>query len=225
MGNLFDNRRVAGAIGAVVLLAGLPLNIANAADMVAAPEQQFVEPQFDSVAASSIWNGAYAGLYGGVDWTSVGVMGSEDIKHEQGKELGGYIGFNQALGDTLVGGVEWMGGYGHTNGSAGGIDIEKDWETSLRARMGYAFERNLVYGLAGVAASRVELSDGAGSDQKWMTGWTVGGGVERQFTNAITGRIEYDYTDLGKEEFDLGGSSPEADLTSHGVKVGVGFKF
>ncbi len=88
------------------------------------------------------------------------------------------------------------------------MKAEQDWETSLRARMGYAFEQNLVYGLAGVSATQLELTQGGDSDRNLLTGWTVGAGIERKFTDQLSGRLEYDYSDYGASQFDLGREKP-----------------
>lgn len=198
---------------------------ANAADLSTGTGVEAIEPQFDPVANSSIWSGVYLGLYGGLNWKSVGVMGSEDIDLNSQKEVGGYVGINQELGNSIIGGIEWFGGYSGDSQTNNGIKAEQDWETSLRARMGYAFEQNLVYGIAGLSATQLKLSDATGSDTNWLTGYTVGAGLERQFTDRISGRVEYDYTDYGKEKFSLGAGSTKADIDGHGLKVGVGLKF
>ncbi len=84
---------------------------AMAADITTDIDTQSMEPILDPVQASSIWNGAYAGLYGGLNWQSVGVMGSSEVDINNQKEFGGYVGINQALGSSIVGGLEWMGGF------------------------------------------------------------------------------------------------------------------
>jgi len=208
----------------VLMIGAVPVT-ATAADIPVDVGTQSLEPSFDPVQASSIWNGVYGGLYGGLNWQSIGVMGSSDIDLDKAKEGGAYIGINQALGSSIVGGFEWMGGYSGESDSAGGISVQQDWETSLRARMGYAFEQNLVYGLAGVSATQLEASQGGDTDRNWLTGWTVGAGIERQFADGISGRIEYDYSHYGEKEFDLGTGPAGIDLNGHGVKVGVGVKF
>ncbi len=215
------------AVGlAAMAVAGTALAMpAQAADVVPNLGTQTMDPVLDPVQSSSIWNGAYAGLYGGLKWQSVGVMGDNDVDLNQQKEIGGYVGINQALGNSLVGGLEWMGGYSGASESEGGVTVEQDWETSLRARMGFAVEQNLVYGLAGVNATRLEVAEGGASDSKWLKGWTVGAGVERQFTDMITGKIEYDYTRYGEREFKLGTADRDVGLSGHGVKVGVGVNF
>lgn len=203
----------------------LSISSAGAADINTGTNGDFIEPPLDSVASSSIWSGVYTGLYGGLDWKTVGVMGANDIDLNQQKEVGAYVGINQALGDAIVGGLEWMAGFSGKEETEAGITAKQDWETSLRARMGYAFEQNMIYGLAGVSASQLELSDATGSDTRWLAGWTVGAGIERQLTDQIIGRVEYDYTDYGERKFGLGAGSTDADLSGHGLKLGLGVKF
>ena len=212
-----------GALCGLAILLGSAA--ANAADINTGTGVGGVEPSFDPVASSSVWTGAYAGIHGDLKWRKVGVMGSDDIDLNHSPAFGGYIGYNQELYGPVVGGLEVMGGYSGQSASKGGYTAEQSWEASLRARMGYALEQNLFYGLAGLNTSRVTVSNGGSSDTNWMTGWTVGAGIERQLTENITGRIEYDYSRYGKTEFQTAGPNRDVDLTDHGIKLGVGLKF
>ena len=211
------------ALSGLVILFGAAA--ANSADINTGTGVGTVEPSFDPVANSSVWTGAYAGVHGDLKWRKVGVMGSEDIDLNHSPAFGGYIGYNQEIYGPVVGGVEVMGGYSGQSASKGGYTAEQSWEASLRARMGYTLEQNLFYGLAGVNTSRVTVSNGGGSDTNWMTGWSLGAGVERQLTENIVGRIEYDYSRYGKTEFQTPGPNRDVDLTDHGIKLGVGLKF
>jgi len=76
---IFNLTRTAFSLGAITLGSiGVPA-IAVAADLNTGTDTQLIEPQFDPVASSSIWSGAYGGLYGGLNWKSVGVRGSGDV--------------------------------------------------------------------------------------------------------------------------------------------------
>ena len=78
---------------------------------------------------------------------------------------------------------------------------------TVRARVGIALDRTLVYVTGGLAGGEVENSFGIGipafaynkswskSDTEW--GWAVGGGVEYALTNHISLKGEYLYYDLG----------------------------
>jgi outer membrane immunogenic protein len=85
--------------------------------------------------------------------------------------------------------------------------------------------RFMIYGTGGLAVANAEASDATSSEDNTAVGWTAGAGVETDFTNNVFGRIEYRYTDLGSDSYSLDSGDVDADLTSHGVMVGVGVKF
>ncbi len=83
------------------------------------------------------------------------------------------------------------------------------WEGSLRARMGYAIDRVLVYVTGGLAyanikhtydlysASAPHTLVATESLSRGRPGWTLGGGVEYAFAPAWSARLEYRYSDFG----------------------------
>ena len=83
----------------------------------------------------------------------------------------------------------------------------------------------LVYGTAGVAATNLEVSNGAGSDDNTMVGYTVGAGVETFLTENVTARVEYRYSDYGSDDFNLGGTTVSTGYDDHSVRAGIGLKF
>lgn len=133
-------------------------------------------------------------------------------------------------------------------GGGGGTDIdaeagtELDWFGTVRARVGFVpVERLLVYGTGGFAYGRTEsyvnASIGGGtvideSVKHDRTGWTIGGGAEYAFTDHLSLKTEYLYTDLGTEKLfdfsalddDLSGSL-DSDVKFHTVRAGLNWKF
>ena len=87
----------------------------------------------------------------------------------------------------------------------------------MRGRLGYAYDRYLLYGTGGVAFGDIKNA-GASTTR---TGWTLGAGIEAALTTNVTGRVEYRYTDLGSAT--VGGAT--VSQTSSDLMVGVGFKF
>ena len=94
------------------------------------------------------------------------------------------------------------------------------WLATARARLGYAFDRSLIYVTGGFAAGKLRSSvtgtvplafgpalafAGAGSDTRF--GWAAGAGFEHALSNAITLRLEYLHFDLGDVSYDVLGSS------------------
>lgn len=159
-------------------------------------------------------DGFVGGLHAGYNWQSDAlVLGIE-----------GDIEFADMNGDTDVvddGGVK-----------IGEVEQEIDWLGSLRLRAGFAADRALFYATGGLAVGGVEitLEDGDGdefasnSETNW--GWTLGGGVEYAFTDDLSARIEYRYTDLGNIDADNGdGDGGKADTAFHAVRAGLSWHF
>jgi len=171
------------------------------------------------------WTGFYAGALGGYGW---GDAKTDNGDFDANGFYGGlFAGYNAQLGNNVVLGVEVDGTYGNQEGSGGAPNttVENDWNGTVRGRVGYAFDRLMIYGTGGLAVGKVEASEGGISDTKTAAGWTAGGGVEMALTDNVIGRVEYRYTDLSSDTYSLGSGPTDVDLSSQGVLVGVGLKF
>ena len=197
----------------------LPLTLqARAADAIV--EAPPAPPVAIETAPAYLWAGGYAGVFGGDNWGDTDAAGDTD-----GWNGGVYGGYNWQA-DNFVYGIEGDLGYSGADGtSAAGIRAEQGTEGSLRARFGYDMNPVLIYGTAGVAATNLELSNGAVSDDNTMIGWTVGAGAETFITENVTARLEYRYTDYGSEDFNLGGTNVSSGYDTHSVRAGIGIKF
>ena len=156
------------------------------------------------------WTGLYLGVnggysFGGSAWTdSVTGMSSGNF-NTSGFVFGGTLGANYQTG-AWVFGVEadgdWAdaGGFGTftaTSLCAGGCLTRNDWLATVRGRVGYAFDRFLVYGTGGAAFGdvRANFSNDPVSDAT-KTGWAGGAGVEIAFAPHWTAKAEYLFVDL-----------------------------
>jgi outer membrane immunogenic protein len=126
---------------------------------------------------------------------------------------GGQIGYNYQFGNWVIGieaDAQWAdmnnsrnggivtltppvrGFVGAQNANFGGID----WFGTVRGRVGYAWDRFLVYGTGGFAYGGADNRNNDGFDgfrnrnDSTRTGWTAGGGVEYAFTPSWTAKIE-----------------------------------
>ena len=185
--------RTLGA-SAIALVAGAAMALAaDLPDYQAPPPAQVYNP-----APAYDWTGPYLGLTGGYGWgTSTGWLG------------GVYGGYNFQVDPNWVVGLE--GDVTFSNRAS------NSWDSTIRGRVGYAYDRFLLYGTGGVAFGDVK---GFGSSTT-KVGWTVGAGVEAALTSNVTARLEYRHTDLGTATF--GGGS--VTQTSNDLMLGVGFKF
>lgn len=175
----------------------------------AAPVKAADQPiPYKAVQAFS-WNGIYVGAHVGYGWSDA-----------SGLELDGFvggaqIGFNVHLSPSWVIGLETD--ISATNIGAGAVD--QPWIWSGRARLGYAFDRTLVYGTIGIAASRL---DAAGVSSGFI-GVVYGAGVEWAWARNWSMRVEYLRYDFGDEIFAFLG--PVTTLDSSVVRFGVNYRF
>ena len=209
-----------------ILLAAATVGLSSApvmgADLGGVPEP-LPTPDYVQAAPTNDWTGFYLGALGGYAWATADTdaVGEVDV---EGFDVGGYAGANWQWGNFVVG-AEGDILYPFADGSTAGLNVEQGLNGSLRGRAGIALDRFLVYGTAGGAATDIELSSAAGSDDAVLWGWTAGGGVEGMVTDNVTARVEYRYTDFEDETFTLGGAPVNSDFSSHAVRGGIGLKF
>lgn len=154
---------------------------------------------------------------------------------------GGQIGYNVQLPSRVVLGVEadlsapnylssnsvaWWG-----PGAQGIISDQIDYLGTLRGRVGYAFDRWLVYGTGGVAWAGgrfVQTDPVSGDEQKQIamrTGWSVGAGLEYAFDRDWSARVEYLYSHLGATPVILqSGERYVSQLDVSMLRLGLNYK-
>ena len=170
---------------------------------------------------------------------------------------GAQAGYNLQRGVFLVGGELDLGylGMHHSKvapqsvilfGSDTKAKVKTDFYTSVRARLGLAADRVLLFGTGGWIGANSELSvvDGctvppcgplainAKSDD-FLSGWTAGGGLELGFTHHTSFKVEYMYIDLGTEKVkDLGVAagftfpgSWNITTRAHLIRLGLNYRF
>jgi outer membrane immunogenic protein len=94
------------------------------------------------------------------------------------------------------------------------FELRSDWQASVRGRVGYAWDRTLLYATGGVAFTDVTAYTNwipigvfpgvITSQTKTLVGATVGAGVEHAFTDNFTVGVEGRYTWYGTQTFDAG---------------------
>lgn len=117
----------------------------------------------------------------------------------------------------------------------GNLVTDVDWTTSLRARAGITLGDALLYGTAGLTLAKTSGSitfSALGStlhyeDSAFLTGWSIGGGIEYQIAPVWTLRAEVIHTHIGDGLFSLStGAVPLAssiDLLT--VRAGMSLRF
>ena len=174
------------------------------------------------------WTGAYVGINGGYGWGSSNfsapfATGSFDLS---GGLVGGTLGYNYQIGQTVVGiegDIDWSGIEGSTACGATTCQTRNNWLSTVRGRMGYSFDRFMPYVTGGLAIGDIETSiAGIGGGRDTQVGWTAGGGVEAALDGPWTAKLEYLYVDLGRGGTVLGS---DAEFKSHIVRAGLNYRF
>jgi opacity protein-like surface antigen len=200
------------------------------------------------------WGGIYVGADGGYGWQAVrgtltdaaGNLLAPYNYGSMGPFAGGYVGVNYQF-NRVVAGVEsdwqWSNLIGNNQtlapivAGAGPFTISsttKDYR-SVRARLGFAADRWLIFGTGGRAwgdprtdyaltGSTPFVSNGSSVS----TGWTAGAGIEYAVTDNILGRVEYRYTDLKMAGFTnalVGAADAPANVPINDLRAGFAYKF
>jgi outer membrane immunogenic protein len=223
-----------------VLLAGTAALLASP---VLAADLPVRKAPFTPAASVYNWTGFYigghvGGAWGDKDWVAVGVgpLGSHDVDGFIG---GGQVGFNYQVGRWVFG-VEadfsWADVDGHhiDNVFLGDNRTKVDWFGTVTGRIGYTFDRTLLYVKAGGAWARdVYTITSTGffaqtSDTNW--GWTVGAGLEYGMTPNWSLKLEYNYLSFDTQRVTFvpntgGPFDRDVDQTIHVLKAGINYRF
>jgi outer membrane immunogenic protein len=94
------------------------------------------------------------------------------------------------------------------------FSAQSNWEASLRGRLGYAWDRALIYATGGLALTGVRASSNfvvfgvdpatAGSDNQVLVGGTLGAGLDYAVTNKVSIGVEGRYAWYGTHTFNTG---------------------
>lgn len=214
-------------------LAGLAMTAASA-PVWAADLPQAPAPAYEAVPATQQtidWTGIYVGgnlgwEFGNFDNRTTGANLDTDTNGVAG---GLYAGYNYQITPNIVVGAEadfTLSDIEDTK-SGGGTTLtsKSDWNSNFRARVGYSFDRYLIYGAGGLALADLEVEGNGDSDSKTALGWTLGVGGEAAITNNVTAKLEYVYQDFGDQDFNLNGQGVSSDFSDQQVRVGLGYKF
>jgi outer membrane immunogenic protein len=232
---------------------------ASAADLGNYP----VKARQPAVVAASSWNGFYLGVNAGYAWG--GVNGGAPSIYDtlsspavlfttlssynfdiNGGAVGGQAGYNVQFGQWVLGletDIQWSslqgGGSSATRIPGVTIDLNSkvEWFGTVRGRLGYAFDRVMVYGTGGLAYGSLETTLGlteAGvlyndTDRAAHLGWTAGAGLEAALGAGWSAKVEYLHVDLGSKPFSFQYPAIRVDIDKDYafdlVRVGVNYRF
>lgn len=178
------------------------------------------------------WSGFYFGGQLGWNWsdfqTNNGVTG-RFTNRDNGVTGGVHAGYNYMVTPEFLLGAEADFSLSDIEKSrtVAGVNYKtsSDWNGTLRARAGWAFDRFLVFGTGGLAIADIDVAANGVSKNAVRVGWTAGAGIEAAVTQNVTARVEYQYQGYGSDSFALGGQTYKTDLDNNQVRFGVSYKF
>lgn len=201
------------------------------------------------VAPTASWDGAYVGVVGGYNWykdrtTEYFTATGEDTGlvydySPDGWSGGVKAGINFQAGQFVYGleadfeKTNIGGGFIDSGIGTGEDDVE--WQSSIRARMGLAVDRFMVYGTGGVAFASIKntytylptMTDESFTNV--ATGYTVGLGVDMAITEHVIGGLEFRHTDFGSKsnvsEVAFPGLTGRQEPSSNTIRVSLSYKF
>jgi outer membrane immunogenic protein len=217
------------------------------------------------------WTGCYIGIVGGYAQgegeqvavapsvplgTPIPTFGGQTITGGlkiSGGLVGGTVGCNIQISNFVVGvenDLSWSDKKGSTadqppfNVLEGAVSSTREkWLDTFRGRFGYAIDRFMVYGTAGVAfaGQQVQVSNpatfGTVSETRDRVGWAAGAGAEFAVWTAgwadVTLKLEYLHTGFGRKQFfvaptTIGGVTVvtrDTTLSDDIIRAGLNFKF
>ena len=203
------------------------------------------------MAVAPPWAGFYLGLAGGYGWGAIGHtnevtgIGSGTNNSFKGGIFGMTSGYNWQWG-SMIAGLEsdfsWSGIKDTFNDNGTGLFCpgavtcvtNLKWLGTDRVRLGYAWDRWLVYATGGLAYGQVEATCcsfivGFTTDEtKWRWGYTIGGGIEMMLTPNWSAKAEYLYVNLGdKTNYRIvrSGDGESVLVRSSIVRLGLNYHF
>ena len=206
------------------------------------------------------WTGFYIGANAGYAFSSSSTLSDSQLSTITNTSSssflgGGQVGVNWEFGPGVVIGAEadfdWLPntkntvtltGTGANTGSTATASINSRWLTLVDARLGYAWDRLLVYGKGGgafVGANNSSLNVSPSgvilplSGPANNMGWNAGIGLEYAFSGGWSAKAEYNYVRLNSASFTAagpGGAFNQDVISANNrvinlVTVGINYKF
>jgi outer membrane immunogenic protein len=217
--------------GCFAVVAFFAAPCAGAADLSLAP--LYKAPPAEVTQAYN-WTGFYFGANGGGGWghsfwsaqpTGVGLAGGQ---------VGGTAGYNWQIGKAVLGiegDIDWSGLQGTGTSATCPLDCttSDSWLSTVRGRVGYAFDRFMPYVTGGLAVGDIRAATpGLVGGTSSNAGWTIGAGLEVALPGNWSAKAEYLRVDLGNFNCGTGcGGAPTDNVSLHEnvFRAGVDYHF
>jgi len=218
-----------------VLIGALLAGVATSAFAADLPTSKPAPPMAYAPPPIFTWTGFYVGVNGGGGWGSM--VHDDGVFADPSGGLGGLTaGYNYQFNQFVVG-LEGDFDWGDISsrrgidgaGSFGKLDLNEF--ATVRGRAGFALDRALVYVTGGYAGGELDsrlLDANTGSlssDNSWRNGYAVGAGIEYAFTQNISAKAEYLFSQLGGKEITTPTYAARTGLDISLIRGGINYRF
>ena len=189
----------------------------------------WVLPNYKTVAAPD-WRGFTINPLLSYQTAQFSGAGGRYLRNAQGFTFGAEAGYNFQVDRIVFGPVADLSyslmRAGTSTWLANVSKAEVGWMGSARGRVGYTFDRFMVYGTGGVAFAQTKIDGPFASSTQTAPGWTAGGGLQYLWApNAIV-QVEYRRVEITNRDFTvLPRLETKAGLTANVVNAGFALKF
>jgi outer membrane immunogenic protein len=249
----------------VLLASSALIGIATSASAADLPVRMSVKAPIVAAVPFS-WTGCYVGAHAGYGWGRENFedpfadftanRGDSVRVRSEGAIAGGQVGCDYQFASHWVVGLEGQYSWADIKGNADGPDLifgaknlssKTDALASVTGRIGYTFDRVMLYGKGGGAWAHDRYNEHTPpgfipvfpftafpaddlSAKAGRYGWTVGAGVEWAFADKWSAKIEYDHYDFGSRSLNLTDATGGFTTTNVAqridtVTVGINYRF
>ena len=203
------------------------------------------------------WTGFYVGADIGAGWGNKNIQVPASPLNPQtsvnpsftGIVGGGFVGYNYQINQFVIGvqgDIQGAGlqGNGYNVLTDSNTDVTQNWFGAVNGRLGFVYDRALIYAIGGAAWTEEDHTVSAGpyttalltglgipafpQKASWSrSGYDIGGGIEYAVAPNWTVRAEYRYYDFGNWNYNFNSwvGHGHENLTDNTVTFGLSYLF
>ncbi len=109
----------------------------------------------------------------------------------------------------------------------GNVSSNTPWIATATTRLGYTWDRFLVYGKVGAAFAQFDYNINNLTASETRVGFTVGTGLEWAVAGNWSAKAEYNYLDFGRSSVNFDGTAVSLDIDQRisVIKAGINYRF
>jgi outer membrane immunogenic protein len=177
------------------------------------------------------WSGIYVGGHIGYGYGQADiVLGNQVLRLDSEGFLGGVQGgWNYQMGRFVLG-AELDFSFAdinsdNSNNATANVSSSTPWIATATTRLGYTWDRFLVYGKVGAAFAQFDYNINNVAASETRVGYALGAGLEWLIAGNWSAKAEYNYLDFGRSAVDFNGVSRDIDQSISVIKAGINYRF